>query len=169
MSLSLYDVSVPVLVRACANLTAILDKAEAYAAEHRIDPATLVEARLAPDMLPLKNQIYLATDSAKGCAARLAGSEIPSYPDVETTFADLKARLAKTIAFLEAADRDAIAGAEGKTVTLKTPSRAIDFEARQYLLGFVLPNVYFHVTTAYAILRHKGVPLGKLDYLGNRE
>lgn len=169
MPLSLYDVSVPVLVRACANLTAILDKAEAYAAEHRIDPATLIEARLAPDMLPLKNQIYLATDSAKGCAARLAGSEIPSYPDVETTFADLKARLAKTIAFLEAADRDSIAGAEGKTVTLKTPSRAIDFEARQYLLGFVLPNVYFHVTTAYAILRHQGVPLGKLDYLGNRE
>jgi hypothetical protein len=166
MPLTLYDVSIPLLTRALDNLTAILDKAEAHAKEKKIDPATLIEARLAPDMLAFKNQIYLATDSAKGCAARLGGVEIPSYPDTETNFADLKARIAKTSAFLKSVSKDAVAGAEDKTVMLKTRTRTIEFTGRSYVLGFVLPNFYFHVTTAYDILRAQGVPLGKTDYLG---
>jgi hypothetical protein len=166
MALSLYDVSIPLLVRGLNNLSAILDKAEAHAKAKGIDPATMIEAKLAPDMLPFKNQIYLATDSAKGCGARLGGVENPSYPDTETTFTDLKARLAKTVAFLKSVDAKAVAGAEDKAVQLKTRVRTLEFTGRSYLLGFVLPNFYFHVTTAYDLLRAQGVEIGKTDYLG---
>jgi hypothetical protein len=166
MSLSLYDVSIAPLLRTLDNLSRILDKGEAYAKEKGIDPAVLIEARLAPDMRPLKNQIYLATDSAKGCAARLAGVDNPSFPDVENTFDDLRARLKKTADFLRSVNKDAVSASLGKTITMKLPSRTMEFEASAYVLGFVMPNVYFHVTTAYDILRAQGAPLGKPDYLG---
>ncbi|HWM82298.1 MAG TPA: DUF1993 domain-containing protein [Pseudolabrys sp.] len=167
MPFTLYDVSIPVFVRAFGHLANILDKGAAYARDNGIDPAELIEARLAPNMRPLKSQIHLASDNAKGCAARLAGVEIPGYPDVEETFPDLKARIDKTLAFITGFSADTINASEGKTVVLKTRSRNIEFDAGVYLLTFALPNFFFHVTTAYDILRHKGVPLVKPDYLGH--
>ena len=166
MSTSLYDLTVPVLVRALRNLSAILAKGEVHAREQAIDPATLIEARLFPDMGALASQIQRASDSAKGCVVRLGGIENLAMADTETTFEQLQARIAATIAFLEAAPREAIDGQEAREVVLQTPSGSFPFKGRDFALGFVLPNVFFHVTTAYAILRHKGVPLGKFDYLG---
>ena len=124
------------------------------------------EARLAADMLPLKAQVYIATDGAKGCGARLAGVDIPKFEDTETSFAELRARCAKTIAFLKGLDRAAFKGAEDKHVVLKFPNNTFEFNGADYVGKFVLPNVYFHITTAYGILRNKGVALGKSDYLG---
>mgnify|MGYP001230990173 CR=1 FL=1 len=163
---SLYDASVPVLIRGLNNLSAILDKAEAHAAAGGPSTDVLAEMRLAPDMLPLARQIHLASDSAKGCGARLAGVPVPSYPDTEKTFAELKQRIARTVDFLEGLDAAQVDGAEDRTVTLKLGGKDVAFTARDYLFGFVVPNFFFHVTTAYAILRHAGVPLGKRDYLG---
>jgi hypothetical protein len=142
------------------SLNSVLGKGEAQGG---IDPG---DARLAPDMLPLKNQVYIATDTAKGCGARLAGVEIPKYEDVETTFPELKARIAKTIAFLKSLDPKAFDGAEKTPVVLKFPNATMEFDGKSYVNNFVLPNIYFHITTAYGILRNKGVPLGKRDYLG---
>lgn len=160
MAYDIYDASIPPLIHMLGGLSAILAKGEAHGG---IDPA---EARLAPDMLPLKAQVYIATDSAKGCGARLAGVDIPKYEDTETSFADLRARVAKTIAFLKTLDRKAIAGAESKHIVLKFPSNTFEFNGTDYVGKFVLPNVYFHITTAYGILRNAGVALGKSDYLG---
>jgi len=160
MAYDIYDASIPPLIHMLGGLSAILAKGEAHGG---IDPA---EARLAPDMLPLKAQVYIATDSAKGCGARLAGVDIPKYEDTETSFADLRARIAKTIAFLKTLDRKAIAGAESKHIVLKFPSNTFEFDGTDYVGKFVLPNVYFHITTAYGILRNAGVALGKSDYLG---
>jgi hypothetical protein len=160
MAYDIYDASIPPLIHMLGGLSAILAKGEAHGG---IDPA---EARLAPDMLPLKAQVYIATDSAKGCGARLAGVDIPKYEDTETSFADLRARIAKTIAFLKTLDRKAIAGAESKHIVLKFPSNTFEFNGTDYVGKFVLPNVYFHITTAYGILRNAGVALGKSDYLG---
>ena len=166
MSTSLYDLTVPVLIRALRNLAAILEKGAAHARDQGIDPNDLIEARLAPDMLALPGQIQRASDSAKGCVVRLGGIANLAMADDETTFEQLQARIAATIAFLEAAPREAIDGQEDREVVLQTPSGSFPFTGRAFALGFVLPNVFFHVTTAYAILRHKGVPLGKFDYLG---
>jgi hypothetical protein len=166
MSTSLYDLTVPVLIRALRNLSAILEKGAAHAKAQGIDPNDLIEARLAPDMLALPGQIQRASDSAKGCVVRLGGIANPVMEDNETTFEQLQARVAATIAFLEAAPREAIDGQEEREVVLQTPGGNFPFNGRAFALGFVLPNVFFHVTTAYAILRHKGVPLGKFDYLG---
>jgi len=166
MSLSMYQASVPVLVRALNNLAAILTKAEADATARGIDPTVFLTARLAPDMLPLTRQVQIASDSAKGAAARLGGVEIPSFPDTETTFAELHERIAKTIAFIEGIDKAAIEGSAARDIVLKFPGREIPFTGVTFLTGFVLPNFYFHVTTAYAILRHNGVVIGKMDYLG---
>ena len=160
MAYDIYDASIPPLIHMLGGLSTILSKGEAQGG---IDPA---EARLAPDMLPLKAQVYIATDQAKGCGARLAGVEIPKYEDVETSFADLKARVAKTIAFLKTLDRKAFVGAEGKHIVLKFPNNTFEFNGADYVGKFVLPNVYFHITTAYGILRNRGVALGKGDYLG---
>lgn len=160
MAYDIYDASIPPLIHMLGGLSAILAKGEAHGG---IDPS---EARLAPDMLPLKAQVYIATDSAKGCGARLAGVDIPKYEDTETSFADLRARIAKTIAFLKTLDRKAIAGAESKHIVLKFPSNTFEFNGTDYVGKFVLPNVYFHITTAYGILRNAGVALGKSDYLG---
>ncbi len=160
MAYDIYDASIPPLIHMLGGLSAILSKGEAHGG---IDPA---EARLAPDMLPLKAQVYIATDTAKGCGARLAGVEMPKYEDTETSFAELKARVAKTITFLKGLDRKAFAGSETKQIVLKFPSVTLEFNGADYVGKFVLPNAYFHITTAYAILRNRGVALGKGDYLG---
>ena len=160
MAYDIYDASIPSLIHMLGSLSAILAKGEAHGG---IDPS---EARLAPDMLPLKAQVYIATDGAKGCGARLAGVDIPKFEDTETSFADLRARCAKTIAFLKTLDRAAFQGAEDKHVVLKFPNTTLEYNGRDYVNNFVLPNVYFHITTTYGILRNKGVALGKSDYLG---
>ena len=166
MSHAIYQASIPVFIRMFGNLSAILDKAVAHAEANRIDPAVLLEARLAPDMYPLPRQVQIATDSAKGCGARLAGIEVPSFEDNETTFPQLQARIAKTLGFLQGIDPARFEGSAERPVTLKLPGQELHLEGAVYLNAFVLPNFYFHLTTAYNLLRHQGVPLGKLDYLG---
>lgn len=169
MSISMYQISIPVFVRMFDNLSAILEKAEQYAAEKKFDPGVLVNARLAPDMFPLSRQIQIATDVTKGGAARLAGVEIPSYADTEATFAELQARIKKTVDFLKGFKPGQIDGTEEKVIQLKVGGRDLSFSGQDYLLHFVIPNLYFHITAAYAILRHNGVLIGKLDYLGKPE
>lgn len=164
---SLYRTSIPVFVRAFGNLSAILDKAAAHAEARKFDPSVLVNARLAPDMFPLSRQVQSASDSAKGCAARLAGIDIPRFEDTETTFAELQARIAKTVAFLQGVKPAQLDGSEDRTITLKLRTREVSFTAPDYLLNFALPNFFFHVTTAYGILRHNGVDIGKTDFLGS--
>ena len=166
MSISMYQASIPVFEHMLGNLSAILDKALAHAEAHKIDPSILVNARLTPTMYPLSRQVQIATDMVKGCAARLAGVEVPRYEDNETSFAELKARIDKTRAFLKTVSSSQIDGSEEKPVTLKFGPREMHFLGRPYLLEFVLPNFYFHLTTTYAILRHHGVDLGKRDFLG---
>ncbi|SFP53374.1 hypothetical protein SAMN05216229_103153 [Geopseudomonas sagittaria] len=166
MSLSMYQASIPMLLRGLDNLAAILAKAAAHAAARKIAPEVFLNARLAPDMLPLVRQVQIVSDTAKGCAARLAGIEVPSYADTETSFAELQERLAKTVAFLKSVAPEQVDGSEERAIVLKAHDQEIHFTGRTYLLGFVLPNFYFHLTTAYAILRHNGVELGKKDYLG---
>jgi hypothetical protein len=163
----MYQASVPVLSHVLKNLSSILEKAEAHAEAKKIDQAVFISARLAPDMLALARQVQIATDTAKGCAARLAGSDIPSYEDNETTFAALRERIGKTVAFLESVPAARIDGSEDRSITLKLGGNETHFSGQSYLLNFVLPNLYFHVTTAYAILRHNGVDIGKRDYLGS--
>ncbi|QPF91101.1 DUF1993 domain-containing protein [Bradyrhizobium commune] len=165
MSLSMYDAAVPGMVRSLKNLDAILDKAVAYSERKKVDPTVLVGSRLAIDMLPFSTQIHRATETARGGAARLAQVEIPSFPDEDKTVADLKNRLARTIAFLESVPTEKFTGAEDRTVTQKLAGKDMTFPAKQYLFGFLIPNFYFHVTTAYAILRHNGVEIGKIDFL----
>jgi hypothetical protein len=167
MTLSMYQASAPVLTRALHNLAAILKKAEAHAAEHKIDPDTLLSARLAPDMHPLTRQVQMVSDSAKGGIARLAGIDVPSFPDTETSFAELQDRITKTIAFIDGVKASQVDGSEALSITLKFPRGEMHFTGQNFLLQFCLPNVFFHVTTAYAVLRHAGIPLGKLDYLGS--
>ena len=168
MSLSMYQASIPPLVRMLGNLSAILTKAATYAETKKIDPSVLINARLAPDMRPLSFQIQTASDVAKGCAARLAGTEAPSFPDTETTFPELQTRIAKTIEFLNSVSAAQIDGSEERSITLKMRTQEVQFQGQAYLLSFVLPNFYFHITTAYAILRHNGVDIGKADFLGGR-
>lgn len=165
MSLSIYDAAVPGMVRALKNLDAILDKAVAHAAAKKADPTVLVSSRLAIDMLPFSTQIHRATETARGGAARLAQMDIASLPDEDKTVAELKDRLAGTIAFLETLPAEKFRGAEDRTITQKLAGSEMTFPATQYLFGFLIPNFYFHVTTAYAILRHIGVEIGKADFL----
>lgn len=167
MSLNMYQASIPVFVRMLGNLSAILDKAMAHTEAKKIDPSIFFNARLTPDMYPLSRQVQIATDMVKGCAARLAGIDVPSYEDNETTFADLQARIAKTVAFLQSVSAEQINGSEERKVTLKLRGKEVNFIGQPYLLDFVLPNLYFHITTTYGILRHNGVELGKMDYLGS--
>jgi hypothetical protein len=166
MTLSMYSASVPVFSRMLKNLLAVFEKAEAFAAEQNIDLQTLVETRLAPDMIPLSGQVQIATDGAKGVSSRLAQKPLPSWADDEVTFADLKARLQKGIDYLATFSPEEFIGADDRTVTIKIGGNDTVLTGETYLLNRGLPNFYFHVTTAYDILRHKGVPIGKRDYLG---
>ena len=166
MTLSMYQASVPTFVRGLNNLSAILTKAAAYAEAKKIDPSVLINARLAPDMFPLSRQVQIACDVAKGGVGRLAGVELPSFPDTESTFDELQARIAKTIAFVESIKAGQIDGSEERDIKLKVGGNEMSFKGQSYLLSFVIPNVYFHITATYAILRHNGLDLGKKDFLG---
>ncbi len=165
MSLSMYQASVPAFTRSLNMLSKLLTKAEAHAAANGLTPADLLEARLAPDMYHLTRQIQAAADAAKFGAARPAGVTPPSHPDTETTFAELQARLTSVSEFINSIDEAAFEGAETRPVTLKTGNGELSFSGQDYLLNFALPNFYFHAVTAYDILRHKGLPLVKRDFL----
>lgn len=164
--ISMYDASIPVLKRFLTNLSAILTKAEDYANTRKIEPSALLSARLFPDMFPLTRQIQIASDQAKGGTARLAGTDIPKYEDNELTFTELQQRIAKTIAFLDSIKPEQLAGSESRDITINVRNTTMEFKGQDYLLNWVLPNVYFHVTTAYNILRHNGLEIGKRDFLG---
>jgi hypothetical protein len=166
MALSLYDISVPVFSRGLGQLTHVLEKSLAHAKANGIDPATLVDARLAPDMITLAGQVQRASDASKLGVARISGITAPSFPDEEKTYDELLVRIAKTQDFLATADRVLIDGQEERQVTTKAREGEAHFTAQRYLLQFALPNFFFHVTTAYDVLRHKGMPIGKMDYLG---
>jgi hypothetical protein len=164
----MHSVLVSSAIRTLGNISAILDKAAAYAEAKKIEPAVLIGSRLYPDMFPLSRQIQIATDIVKGGAARLAGQESPSWPDEEKTFDELKARLAKTIDYLKSFKPEQIDGSEDRAIVLKTRAGEVNFTGQDYLLAFVLPNLYFHAATAYNILRHNGLDIGKQDFLGRR-
>jgi len=166
MTISMYQASVPSFIRALTNLSAILAKAAAHAEARKIDPLVLTGTRLFPDMFPLSRQVQIATDMAKNGVARLAGVDAPKFEDTETSFAELEARVAKTIDYLKGFKTEQIDGSESKEIILKLPSGPTRFEGSAYLSGFVLPNLYFHIATAYNILRSSGVELGKADFLG---
>ena len=166
MTISMYQATVPVIQRSLANLIAVLEKGAAHAEAKKIDPAVLVASRLYPDMFPLSKQVQVASDISKGGAARLAQVEPPAFEDNEATFAELIERLRKTIAFLGTLKPQQIDGSEERTVTWQTRTATKSMQGQPYLLNHVLPNVFFHVATAYDILRHNGVEIGKQDFLG---
>jgi hypothetical protein len=166
MTISMYQASAPRFANTLGNLAAILDKAQAHCEARKIDPLVLTGARLYPDMFPFSRQVQIACDTAKGAVARLAGAEIPKYEDTERTFEELKARIAKTVDFVRSVKAEKIDGSEEKEIVLPMRSGERRYTGLQYLLGQAVPNFYFHVTTAYAILRHNGVEIGKQDYLG---
>lgn len=167
MQISMYRASVPNFVRMLDNLAAVLAKGAAHAEARGIDPGVLVQARLYPDMFPLARQVQIATDTVKGCAARLAGGEVPSYADTETSFPELQARIGKTREFLESFAPADIDGSEERPIELKLGRETRKFTGIGYLFDFVIPNFYFHVSVAYGILRHCGVEIGKADYLAH--
>ncbi len=166
MTISMYQASVPVFIRMLNNLSELMNKGEAYAKEKEFEPEVLLNSRLAPDMLPLSRQIQIASDAAKGCAARLAGIDPPAYEDNEKNFAEIYERINKTITFLNTIKSEQIDGSEENTITLELPTATLNFKGMQFLLHFSLPHFYFHVTTAHDILRHNGVDIGKRDFLG---
>ena len=166
MTISMYQASAPRFANMLKNLSALLDKAQAHCEARKIDPAALTAFRLYPDMFPFTRQVQIACDTAKGAVARLAGVEIPKHEDTEQTFAELKARIAKTLDFVGSVKPAQIDGSEAKEVVLKMRAGDVKFNGMQYLLGHAWPNFYFHVTTAYAILRHNGVEVGKRDFIG---
>ncbi|MFM9835075.1 MAG: DUF1993 family protein [Methylophilaceae bacterium] len=163
--LTMYDFTIPPLKLTLNNLSHILKKGEAHATAKEIEPTVFFNARLFPDMFPLSRQVQIATDMSKGGAARLAGVEIPSYEDNETTFADLQARITKTLTFIDSITPALFEGAEKRNIELMVRKHKMEFTGQDYLLKWVMPNVFFHVTTAYDILRHNGVELGKPDFL----
>lgn len=167
MNLSMFASSIPLLIRNLTNLSDIIQKGADYAREHELEDHVLVNYRLYPDMLPLAKQVQIASDVSKGAAARLSGTEAPSYEDNETTFEELQARITRTIEYLKTFTSEQIDGTEEKEIILKAGPTEFKFAGFQYLSLFVMPNVYFHVTTAYNILRHNGVELGKMDFLGS--
>jgi hypothetical protein len=162
----MYQASVPAFVKMLNNLSAILDKAEAYATERNIAPEVVLNWRLAPDMFALTRQIQIASDLAKGASARLAGREVPSYPDEEKSFAELKSRITKTVTFIESLAPKDIDGSEGRDIALSVGGQELRFKGEPYLVHFALPNFYFHAATAYDILRRCGVDIGKRDFIG---
>ena len=166
MTFSIYQASVPVYTRRLEALSAILDKAATYASQRKIDPAALIQARLYPDMLPLGRQVQIACSHAVRGAARLSGAEPASVEDKETSFDDLKARVAKTLAFLKDVDAKKMEGMEDREITYPVGDRKMTLKAGEYLLHFSMPNFYFHLTTAYDILRNNGLEIGKADFMG---
>jgi uncharacterized protein len=166
VSFSIYDTTVPVFTRMLTNLLVFLDKAEADAGARKYSTDVLVDARLAPDMIPLRGQIMIATDHVKGCVSRLAGQPVPSWPDEEKTIEELRARVRKALDLLATITPEALAGSETREVTLKTRTGEVSMNGLDYVNQRAMPNFFFHVTTAYAILRHNGVPLGKSDFIG---
>ncbi len=167
MTLSMYQASAPRFVNTLNNLSAILDKAQAHAEAEKFDPLRLPNYKLYPNMFPLKRQVQTACDVAKGAVARLAGVEVPKHEDTEETLAELKARIAKTVEFIRTIKPAQVDGSDEKEIVMKLRGQDMKFTGMQYLLGFAYPNFYFHVTTAYDILRHNGVELSKRDYIGN--
>jgi hypothetical protein len=167
MTLSIYAASVPVFKQILGALSAVLDKAETHAGEKRIDPAALLQFRLYPDMLPLVRQVQIACDFAKGAAARLGGQPVPPYEDTEQSFAELKARIAKTVAFIDSVPRADIEGSEERAITTGSGEKTRHFVGQEYLFHYAMPNFYFHATTAYDILRHNGIEIGKKDFVGS--
>lgn len=166
MSVSLYEVSIPIFTLSLSNLSVILDKAASYAEAKKVDPKVIPQARLIVDMLPLSAQIQIACDTAKGAAARLAGIEVPKHEDTEATLAELKGRVAKTLDFIKTIKPEQLQVAETREIVLQFPQTTLKFNGINYLTNFVLPNFFFHVTMAYALLRKNGVDLGKRDFLG---
>ena len=160
MAYDIYDASIPPMIHMLGGLITILSKGEAHGG---IDPG---EARLAPDMLPLKNQVYIATDAAKGCGARLTGVDIPKYEDTETSFAELKQRIAKTLAYIDSVPASAIEGSETREITTGSGEKTKHFTGQSYLFHYALPHFFFHATTAYDILRHNGLDIGKKNFIG---
>ena len=167
MQITMYQASAPRFVHMLKNLSSMLDKAQAHAEARKIDPAALTTFRLYPDMFPFSRQVQVACDVAKGVAARLAGVEVPRHEDTEQTFPELKARIAKTIAFIETIRPEQIDGSEEKDIVVKLGKQEYRFKGMQYLLNWAYPNFYFHVTTAYNLRRHNGVELGKRDFVGD--
>ncbi len=167
MTISMYQASVPRFVNILGNLSNILDKAQAHVDAKKLAGASLTAYRLFPDMLPMTTQVQIACDAAKGVVARLAGVDIPAFEDNETTLADLKARIAKTISFIKTITPAQIDGTEDKDIVIKRGDKETHYKGLQFLLGHATPNFYFHVTTTYNILRHNGVEIGKRDFLGN--
>ncbi len=167
MTISMYQASVPRFINIFGNLSAILDKAQAHVEAKKLDETALTTFRLYPDMLPMARQVMIATDTAKGLVARLAGVDIPVYEDTEKTLVELKARIAKTVAYLQSFQPAQIDGTEDKEIVIKRGDKETRYTGMQFMLGHAVPNFYFHVTTTYAILRHNGVEIGKRDYLGN--
>jgi uncharacterized protein len=167
MQITVYEALVPATSKILGNLSAILDKAEAFAKAKEIEPSVLLNARLAPNMFALTRQVQIACDIAKGGAARLSGTEVPKFEDTEASFDEIKARIAKTVAFIKSIPAAKFTGAEDRDITLASQRGDRHFKGLDYLRDFVLPNVYFHVTTTYAILRHNGVEIGKNDFLGS--
>ena len=166
MTISMYQASVPPFTRALNSLAAILEKAAAHAQSRKIDEAVLLGSRLYPDMFPLTRQVQIATDTAKSGAGRLASADFPAFEDKESTIAELVARIHNTIGYLQALQPAQIDGSENRTITWQTRSSTKNMQGLPYLMDHLLPNVHFHVTAAYCILRHNGVELGKKDFLG---
>lgn len=166
MTISMYAASVPVFKQILGSLSDLLDKAEAHANAKKIDPNALLQARLFPDMFPLTRQILIAADFAKGACARLAGVEVPKYEDTEQSFAELRARIAKTLAFIDSLPTAQIDGSEERDITTSAGPNSKSFKGQTYLLNYALPQFFFHATTAYAILRHNGLEIGKKDFMG---
>jgi len=166
MALSMYQASVPVFIKTLGNLSAILDKGAAYAAAKKVDPSVLLAYRLTPDMLAMVRQVQIACDFAKGATARLAGVDVPSWEDNEKTIDELKARIAKTIDYCKEFKPGQIDGSEDRDIHVKVAGNPVTYKGQPYLLHSVLPNFFFHTTTAYDILRHCGVEVGKRDFIG---
>jgi len=166
MKMSMYEASVPMFLHTLRNLRAILEKGAAYAEAKKFDPLVLAQSRLFPDMLPLTRQIQIASDAAKGAAARLAGVEPPKWEDHETTLPELIARVDKTIDYLQGFKAEQFEGSDDRTITINTPRQSFSFPGLIFLRHWAVPNFFFHVTTAYNLLRHNGVEIGKADYLG---
>ncbi len=167
MTFSMYSASVPVFKQVLNSLSAIIDKAEAHAAEKKIDPPALLQARLFPDMFPFARQIQVAADFAKGASARLAGVELPKFEDTEQTFAELKERIAKTLAFIDSVPQDGVEASAQRDITTGSGEKTKQWKGQTYLMHYALPHFYFHATTAYDILRHNGVEIGKKDFIGS--